>query len=174
MENNAPETGTPSSPEELDTLLNDWFSEFQEKQRKLMDRYGIGSEGDYLLHESECVLEFSRNKKPYLQFEIVPIGSWSDISETWKWSFQDQRYPKTARQSLATTLETVGQMTGLDIFVEEEAFGIEFENAELLIGSVVHSLGAHGAYSVPSVDGTLRAYYAIVSENLLGNPDNGN
>lgn len=155
----------PLSNQEIDAYFDECFETMRERQIVAVEEYSLGDEFfEYRITKGFDRLEFTREGETALSFEIVPIGSWSEASGTWKWAFSDERFPLAARVRLGTALTEIASRTELGIFVDPEAVEIDFGAAQTLMTVAAKRLEADWTYSVPSVDGKLRAFLAVFSK----------
>lgn len=104
----------PLSDQEIDEYFDECFETMRERQIAAVEEYSLGDEFfEYRIAEGFDRLEFTHAGETGLSFEIVPIGSWSEASSTWKWAFSDERFPLAARVRLAKSLTEIAGKTEL-------------------------------------------------------------
>lgn len=91
----------PLSDQEIDAYFDECFETMRERQIAAVEEHSLGDEFfEYRITAGFDRLEFTHGGETALSFEIVPIGSWSGASGTWKWAFSDERFPLSARVRL--------------------------------------------------------------------------
>ncbi|MGK9168308.1 hypothetical protein KXR53_18500 [Inquilinus limosus] len=136
--------------------------ELNEKQKRLQTEYRLGSFARWWFDQQTATLQFfDENDRLGLQTEFVDIGSFSVRAGTWQWAWANSSVLPAVRQR-SSELKKLSSLTGMDVFVEEEAFAVSEEMAwELAAISVMH-LDAVGCYRAPSSNGTLNMFLALM------------
>lgn len=144
--------------EEFDTFLGRCYQELEDKQALLLDNYSLGEYKNYWFDQIAETLQFKNAEEVELEFIVVPIGSWSDKSNSWMWAWANNTFTEEFK-SKSVCLKGLADYTDFDIF-NTEAFEADESTAHELAAMAVHHLNAMGMYIVPS--NNLKTFLALV------------
>jgi hypothetical protein len=140
--------------EEFDAFVAESVEALEKKQEKLQEEFGLGSHADYLFDQATGTLEFKGSSGVVqVRAQVVPIGSFSERSETWQWAW--------ANESLLPELRgQAEQCRGLETATGFGVFGQPVVKADPempweLAAMAVRQLDAHGCYRAPISAGAL-------------------
>jgi hypothetical protein len=161
-----PKTRGRKSPlmtdQEFDRLLSDVVEQLKRKQDALTADHGLGSHAKWWLDQETGSLQFmSADGTPQLVAQVINIGSYSSQSSSWKWAWANQSLPDTIREK-SIRLKQLEDVTGISLFANDEAIGMDEAMAWELAAFSVWHLGAMGCYRAPSSNG-LQVFLAITS-----------
>lgn len=144
--------------EEFDDFLGKCYQELVEKQSLLLDNYSLGEYEDFWFSQITETLQFKNAEEVELEFVVVPIGSWSDKSNSWMWAWANNSTPEEFK-SKSVCFKDLAEHTGLDVF-STEAFEADESTAHELTAMAVHHIDAMGMYIVPS--NNLKTFLALM------------
>ena len=81
---------TPQADSEYNALLRECMSEVEGKNQILSKEYGLGSFERWDIDQEVGELGFSNQGDPKLVCEVVILGSYSNVSETWLWGWANE------------------------------------------------------------------------------------
>ena len=147
--------------EELDNFTNICMNEIKDKIENAKKEYGIGSFDRYHIDNKKAIIEFSKGSDK-IKFSVIPIGSWSEISNSWFWAWaNEQTYDKELRKKSAKIKELT-KYTGLSIFNKKMLEAPSQEYIEPLVAMSIHHLNALTIYKINYEEQKLVGYYAIM------------
>ena len=144
--------------EEYKVFLDTCYQELAEKQTALTSQYELRKYDGFLYDQETEILQFKVGEAVGLEFEVIPIGSWSSKSNTWMWAWANESVIDRQREKSARIRE-LADITGAGIFVDE-AFEAEEVTAHELTSMAVHHLEALGMYIAPSEN--LKTFLALM------------
>ena len=155
----------PMSEEEFEEFLATALEELDAKQEELIHAYGLSTYAKFGFDQEQASLDF-RNAEGAIQLRarVVPIGSWSSKSNTWKWAWSNEGILQRLREQSAP-LRDLATATGLKIFESPVCKADEHMAWELTAMAIRH-LGALGTYRVPGEPSNL--YLAITGLQRVG------
>lgn len=99
------------------------FNELKIKQEQLTKKYDLNSYPNWFYDQASGLLTFS-NKERELNFRYYEVGTYSKVSKTWKWSWDNEHTLKKVKHEI----ETVKQF-GLDKGFDKLTRGL-FDSSE--------------------------------------------
>jgi hypothetical protein len=140
--------------EEFEEFLHSAVHELQEKQDELMESEGISTYSRYWFDQGQASLDFKDDSGTTgVRALVVPVGSWSPKSNTWKWAWCNESILPALRER-SSSLRALASVTGHAIF-ETETFEADEPMAWELTAIAVRHLGAKGAYRAPGKNSNL-------------------
>ena len=134
--------------DEFDQFLHSAVHELQDKQEELTTAHRLGSYERFWFDQEQASLDFSDAQGVTdVRANVVPIGTWSVNSNTWKWAWANESILATLREKSAS-LKALASKTGFALF-EQELIQADEAMAWELTAIAVQHLGALGAYRVP-------------------------
>lgn len=151
--------------DEFAEYLNSAVDDLQEKQDELLASHGLGSYARFWFDQAQESLDFSDNAGATgLRALVIPIGSWSHKSNSWKWAWANESIlPHLREKSLS--LKGLAAITGFPLF-QRELFDAAESMAWELTAIAVRHLGATGAYRAPGEGSNL--FLAIMELQQVG------
>jgi len=136
------------------------FEQFQQAHEKWMRTNRINDWENWVYNSEAGVLTFFTGEEK-IYFRYVPVGSYSDKTDSWLWAWQNQ-YSVHPQKKLTYELRTFGEKHGYDLLSEgyhtdEEEQGWDF------IAIAHYRLGGLGGYRIPTDHLRL---YALITEAL--------
>lgn len=134
--------------EEFDEFLDSAVQELQEKQDGLTESFGLGQYARYWFDQEQGSLDFSEaSGTTRVRALVVPVGTFSPKSHTWKWAWSNESIVPPLREKSAS-LRDLARITGQPVF-DTEAFAADEPMAWELTAMAVRHLEARGAYRAP-------------------------
>lgn len=147
--------------EELYNFTNICIKEIEEKIENAKKEYGIGSYDRYHIDNKKAIIEFNKGSEK-IKFSLIPIGSWSKISNSWFWAWANEKtYNKEIRKK-CSKIKELTEYTGLSIFNEKMLEAPNQVYIEPLIAMSIHHLNALTVYKINYEEQNLIGYYAIM------------
>jgi hypothetical protein len=148
--------------EEFEEYLSNAHRELNEKQERLRLDYDIGSLPRWWFDQDTEQLQFHDSAgNVAIVANVIPIGSFSPNSNTWKWAWCNESLTSSLRKK-SLPLKQLESITGFKVFVSEEPCKAdEYIAWELAALGVMH-LKAMGCYRAPSSNG-LQSFLAITT-----------
>ncbi|MCL2174530.1 MAG: hypothetical protein FWB73_00655 [Treponema sp.] len=143
--------------EEFETYKNVCYQEIGNRQKKLLELYGLQNYKDFWYSQTTETLQFKTDGKVEIEFEVIQIGSWSSISDSWMWAWANDSVTEKTKQKSAKIKE-LAEITGYDIF-SLEAFEAKESIAHQLTAISANYLNAIGYYIAPFVE--LKLFFAL-------------
>lgn len=150
--------------DEFSSFLSSAMDELRVKQQQLTDHHGLGKFSRWWFDQETETLEFfDNNDAKALEASVIDIGSYASDSNTWKWAWANDSVLEPLREK-ASSLRALADLTGMDIFANEDAVEIDgMPMAWELAAVSVRHLGALGVYRAPSSRKPLASFLAIMS-----------
>lgn len=133
--------------EQFDEFLKTCYQELELKQNKLFTDFDIGSYKNYWFDQLTRTLQFKNEEKAELEFNIICIGTWAHLKNTWMWCWANKSFTKECRKD-SKTLKGLKMKTGLGIFIKE-GFNCDETMAYEMTAMSVKQLNALGMYKIP-------------------------
>lgn len=143
---------------EFEVFVDSCYEELKTKQASLMEAYNLGQYDTYWFDQPSGTLQFKNNEKVELEFNVVPVGSWSGNSNSWMWAWANESVVDDLKTASAT-IKGLTDFTGYNVF-SNGSFAAEEPMAHELTAMAVHYLDALGMYIVPS--GNLKTFLALM------------
>jgi hypothetical protein len=148
--------------EEFDSFLQLAMAELQKKQDQLATDFGLGSFSRWWFDQkSETLQFFNQSGSVVLEASIIDIGSYAAISNTWKWAWSNDSILPALRAK-ADCLKELEDITGYEIFGNDQPIEVDEPMAWELAAIAVKHLGALGCYRAPMTTGP-RTFLALMS-----------
>jgi uncharacterized protein YjbI with pentapeptide repeats len=118
------------------------------------------------------IIQFRYGDETMAEADAVVAGSWSQKSNSWRWSWANDSLPAKMRFA-ATRLKDLATMTGRPQFASEDAFQIECGGPDELAAIACRHLGGIGIWKEPVQEGVwaffvlLKISYAFPEDRLL-------
>lgn len=144
--------------EQFDEYVDQCYEELELKQGQLFEKYYLGNYESYWFDQESASLQFKNAEKVELEFEVIPIGSWSSASKSWMWSWANQSLNEKLKAQ-TTKLKDLANFTGFDTF-ESATFDADEMMAHEITAMAVHHLEALGLYILPSKN--LKIFLALI------------
>lgn len=137
--------------DEFYDFIDNCIEELEQKQDVLKNEYGIGSMNRWWFEQTTGNLQFFDNEDNLkIETDVIDIGSYSPISNTWKWAWSNDSVLPWLRQR-AEKLKELETITDMGLFGDENTFELDDESmAWELAAMCVSHLGALGCYRAPS------------------------
>ena len=74
------------------------YEELELKQNKMFEVFGIGSYQDYWFDQLTRTLQFKNEGKVELEFNIICIGTWAHLKNTWMWCWTNNSFTEECRK----------------------------------------------------------------------------
>ena len=145
--------------EEFEKYMNLCFQEMGNRQNKLLEEYGLQNYKDFWYSQTSETLQFKTDGKVEIEFEVIQIGSWSSISNSWMWTWANESVTEKTRQKSAKIKE-LAKITGYDVF-SLEAFEAKESSAHQLTAISAYYLNAIGYYIAPFDE--LKSFLALTN-----------
>ena len=143
--------------EEFEAYLNLCYQEIGSRQNKLLEQYGLQNYKDFYYNQATETLQFKTEDKVEIEFEVIQIGSWSSISDSWMWAWANESVIEKSKQK-SVKIKELAEVTGYDIFLLE-AFEAKESIAHQLTAISAYYLNAIGFYIAPF--GELKSFLAL-------------
>lgn len=146
--------------DEFDEFVATSVEQLEQKQRVIKAAYGLGDWKDYWFEQTTAKLQFKdASGKVRVEASVVPIGSFSDKSNTWLWCWANKSIVDAAR-SQSARIKELFVLTGFELFRNS---GCEADEAMAweMSAMAVRQLNAVGCYRIPT--GTSKLFLAIES-----------
>lgn len=154
--------GTHMTDNEFGELLARASDELAKKQSRMQADFEIGSLPRWWFDQDEEKLQFLDTVGNItVESVVVPIGSHSPASNTWKWAWSNESFLAPLR-SKALPLKQLEELTGFELFAAEDAFEADEHMAWELAALGVMHLKAEACYKAPSSSGP-HTFLAITS-----------
>lgn len=148
--------------QEFGELLARASDELAKKQSWMQSTYEIGSLPRWWFDQDAERLQFlDTTGNVIVEATVVPLGSHSPISNTWKWAWSNESFLAPFR-SKALPLKQLEAITGFELFAAEDAFEADEHMAWELAALGVMHLKAESCYKAPSSNGP-HTFLAITS-----------
>ena len=142
---------TPQDDSEYNDLLRECMSEVEEKNQALAKEYGLGSFEQWDINQEVGELVFSSRGVPKLLCEVVILGSYSNVSETWLWGWANQSLLENLTKDTFKVKE-YGQKLGVSDLIDSKTVVTETE-AWALGSYACRILDGKGLYKGPTGNG---------------------
>ena len=144
----------------FDCFLRSAVDELKEKQSLLQAEHRFGSYTRWSFDQTIGLLEmYDADDRKVCEADVIFIGSHAGNANTWRWAWSNETLLPGHREKSAP-LKALGDLTGLDLFVSEQAFVIDDEPmAWDLAAIIVKYLNALGVYRAPH--GQLNSFLAL-------------
>jgi hypothetical protein len=154
--------------EEFEIFLNSALDDLWEKQDMLETQYGFGTFSRWFFDQNTEKLElYNAYDIKVVEADVIDIGSYSTNGGTWKWAWSNESVLPNLRKK-AEPLKELGEITGIELFNNEDTFSVESENmAWELAAMSVKQLNALGVYRAPSSSKPLCSFLALTSITRL-------
>lgn len=156
--------------DEFQSFVGTANAELLAKQKVLAEEYGLGSAKRWWFDQATANLQFfDAEDNLSIETDVIDVGSYSPISNSWKWAWGNDSVLPSLRQR-AEKLKELEAITGFEIFGEKDPFSVNDESMawELTAISLKH-LGAVGCYRCPLSDGDgPTTFLAIMSITKCG------
>lgn len=144
------------------SFLIECFKEFEQKQEKFIEEYNMNSFSKWFYDQASGILTFSSENEE-LNFRYHEVGTFSKISNTWKWSWDNEHTLEKVKERLEK-VRMLGEHRGFEklttgLFESSEEEGWEFSS----IASKI--LNGIGAYKTDSEDNFIFMVIYDVLEN---------
>lgn len=142
-------------------LAND---ELRQKQQVLKSEYGLGQAARWWFDQGSGTLQFFDGENRLVtEAEVIPIGSYSSKSSTWRWAWSNESILPSLRRSVLRLTE-LEIFTGMPLFASPHAFKVDGEAMAWELTAVsVKFLDAIGSYRAPSENDRPTIFLAIMS-----------
>lgn len=149
--------------EDFQNFIDAAQDELERKQETLTSTYGLGSFSRWLFDQSTQKLQFfDEADNLAVDADVIDIGSFAFESNSWKWAWANDSIIPSLRQR-ADPLQALTEITGIDLFSQENAFEIEGEAMAWELAAIsVKQLNALGCYRAPSSSRPLQSFLAIM------------
>lgn len=139
--------------QEFDAFLSRALDELKQKQDALRTLHCLGELPRWWFEQDKERLQFlSANGDVLLEASTISIGSYSPVSNTWKWAWSNESVLPALRQK-SLRLKELATITGFGMFKNADAFEVDEPMAwEIAAISVMH-LDALGCYRMPNQEG---------------------
>jgi hypothetical protein len=124
------------------------FAELEAKQKVLLPKYKIGTYDLYWYSQEEGTLQFEKNKRVLLRFDVIFLGTWAKYKDDWLWAWANPSMIETVRDK-AKVVQDLGSQTGHPAFKTSQMTCDEHQAWELA-GMSLHVLNGIGIYRCPS------------------------
>ena len=112
----------PMTDEEFDAFVAESVEQLEKKQDKLQREFGLGGHAAFLFDQATGTLEFKHGSGAVqVTAQVVPIGSFSERSETWQWAWANDSFPPALRDK-AQDCRRLESTTGFGVFAKELLF----------------------------------------------------
>jgi len=152
--------------EYFDRFLRSAVDELKEKQQWLERKHGLGRFARWFLDQDVGLLRmYDREDRQVFAADVVCIGSYAGNSATWRWAWSNDLLLPVLREK-SRLLRALGDLTGVDLFVAEDAFAIDEESMAWELAAIsVKYLNALGVYRAPQ--GQLDSFLALTQVRHL-------
>jgi len=120
-------------------FVTDCFNELTIKQEELTKKYDLNSFPNWFYDQASGFLTFSDEQRE-LNFRYYEVGTYSKVSKTWKWSWDNEHTLKKVKQELETVKQFGSEqgykklIQGLFDSTEEEGWDFTSITTKLLNG----------------------------------------
>lgn len=132
---------------EFSTYLDYCYEQLENKQASFMNHYGISNFEEYWYDQDKSLLQFKNNGIVQLSFDVIFVGSWSGLSNTWMWCWANTSMSDEVRVRSSKIRESAA-VTGQKMFSEEVFESDEYLAHELAAFAVEH-FNSMGIYISP-------------------------
>lgn len=149
--------------EQFDNYLDECYEKLESKQQKFLESYEIDRFDEYWYDQEHGILQFKIDNQVKLEFNVVFIGSWSSLSNSWMWSWANESMIDSAR-SESVFLKGLQNKTGSEVFANP-FFECDEEMAYELTAFAVDYSNAIGMYMSPDESSSL--FMAVISPRTV-------
>ncbi len=82
-----------------DKFVSDCFNELKVKQEELTKKYDLNSYSNWFYDQASGLLTFTDENKE-LNFRYYEVGTFSKVSKTWKWSWDNEHTLKKVKEQI--------------------------------------------------------------------------
>ncbi|NNJ19189.1 hypothetical protein CSV86_030885 [Pseudomonas putida CSV86] len=161
--------------EHFDRFLRSAKDELKEKQQLLETEHHLAGHARWSFDQEAGLLEmYDLDDNKVVEADVIPIGSHAGNENTWRWAWSNETLLPRHRERSAP-LKALGDLTGLDLFVSEQAFSIDDEPMAWELAAIsVKYLNALGVYRAPY--GQMNSFLALTGVRRVGegSGNNGN
>jgi len=143
--------------EEFEAYMNVCYQEIGNRQKKLLELYDLQNYKDFWYSQTTETLQFKTDGKVEIEFEVIQIGSWSSISDSWMWAWANDSVTEKTKQK-SGKIKELAEITGYDVF-SLEAFEAKESIAHQLTAISAYYLNAIGYYIAPIEE--LKLFFAL-------------
>lgn len=148
------------SKEQFGQMIRDCYREMEEKQEKLIQKYGVDKYAKCWFDFDTNMLKFYRGNKVGLELKAYALGTWTPSDGTWLWAWADPDFPQTVKEGQEKLKELYGNdKTGL--FKSRGFVGNENKVYEA-VSITLKQMNAMGVYKIDYKNSKL--YLAIMGE----------
>lgn len=133
--------------QDFDTFLAQALAELESKQGYLEQEFGLGHYDRFFVDYEKEQLQFLRNGRVALTFDITAVGSYVPEKSSWRWSWANSSLPEKVRAK-AAGVQQLYHLTGYEIFRRADA-EVDEAMAWEFVALSAKALGSLGAYSMP-------------------------
>lgn len=138
------------SETEFNTYLMDSYGNLEKKQEKLVHQYDLADYEEYWFDQKRGGrLQFLKDGKVVLEFEVVVVGSWSRQESAFLWGWANQSLTQKIRKN-SKQLQGLFQKVGFEIFLHEAIAQAREDLCYQLTAMAVDYLDAAGFYRINS------------------------
>src|SRR5258706_6749958 len=149
--------------QEFDQLLSTAVAELETKQSRLQSAYDLGNLPRWWFDQEQEHLQFTDGTgNVALEAAVVPLGSHSPRTNTWKWAWSNDSLLPSLREK-AEPLKQLRVATGFELFISEGLIEADEHKAWDLAALGVMHLAAEGCYRAPISEGSGYTFLAITS-----------
>ncbi len=150
----------------FDRFLRSAMDELKEKQSLLEAEHHLGSHARWSFDQDMGLLEmYDADERKVVEADVIFIGSHAGNANTWRWAWSNESLLPRHREKSAP-LKALGDLTGLDLFILEQAFSIDDEPMAWELAAIcVKFLNALGVYRAPH--GQLHSFLALTGVRRL-------
>lgn len=148
--------------DEFEAFLVQATDQLRVKQQQLTESNGLGTYPTFWFDQETGLLQFKDSSgQVRVEATVIPIGSFSTASNTWKWSWANESVLGPLREK-AESLKGLYELTGMNIF-EMPVFEADEPMAWEVAAMSVRYLESLGVYRMPMRGGELMIFVAIES-----------
>ncbi|MFB6344038.1 DUF6882 domain-containing protein [Saccharicrinis sp. FJH62] len=140
----------PEITEEFRDFLTTSYNYLTEQQEICNTKFGMGNYERWDYNQETGLLEFSDSGIVKLRIKYVDVGSISNISNTWLWSWDNPNTLDNVKYNISEVRE-FGKSKGYERLTKSKWYGDEYDGWEMTAISA-YILQAKGAYRVPTGD----------------------
>ncbi len=140
----------PEITEEFRDFLTTSYNYLTEQQEICNTKFGMGNYERWDYNQETGLLEFSDSGIVKLRIKYVDVGSISNISNTWLWSWDNPNTLDNVKCNISEVRE-FGESKGYERLTKSKWYGDEYDGWEMTAISA-YILQAKGAYRVPTGD----------------------
>lgn len=132
------------------------YAYLNEQQQFCESEYLLGKHGEWYYDQETGIITFSNKGKVYLSINYESVGSISETSNTWLWSWANgSTWPNISTEILA--VKDYGNMHNYEKLIEAKWDADIYDGWEMTAISA-YLLNAKGAYRVPHSEGNLFSF----------------